>query len=85
MAPGQLPLTLRAAADGPHIEIRTQELQRDLAELLRWAEEFGVHLAGLDARSASLEEAFLDIAAQRAGAGTPGVGTGDNKGTGVAA
>ncbi|MFF2187815.1 ABC transporter ATP-binding protein [Streptomyces sp. NPDC058155] len=85
VAPGQLPLTLRAAADGPHIEIRTQELQRDLAELLRWAEELGVHLAGLDARSASLEEAFLDIAAQRTAAGTPGVGTGDNKGTGVAA
>ncbi|MEV4997562.1 ABC transporter ATP-binding protein [Streptomyces niveus] len=75
MEPGQLPLTLMAAADGRQIEIRTQHLQRDLAELLRWAEEFGVHLDKLDARSASLEEAFLDIAAQRAGATVPGAGT----------
>ncbi|MEV8343165.1 ABC transporter ATP-binding protein [Streptomyces niveus] len=74
MEPGQLPLTLMAAADGRQIEIRTQHLQRDLAELLRWAEEFGVHLDKLDARSASLEEAFLDIAAQRAGATVPGAG-----------
>ncbi|WP_405849016.1 ABC transporter ATP-binding protein [Streptomyces niveus] len=73
--PGQLPLTLMAAADGRQIEIRTQHLQRDLAELLRWAEEFGVHLDKLDARSASLEEAFLDIAAQRTGATAPGAGT----------
>lgn len=70
--PGQLPLTLMAGADGRQIEIRTQQLQHDLAELLRWAEELNVPLDGLDARSASLEEAFLDIAAQRMGAGTPG-------------
>ncbi|MFC8826339.1 ABC transporter ATP-binding protein [Streptomyces sp. NPDC057137] len=75
MEPGQLPLTLMAAADGRRIEIRTQHLQRDLAELLRWAQEFDVHLDKLDARSASLEEAFLDIAAQRAGATAPGAGT----------
>ncbi|WP_329385562.1 ABC transporter ATP-binding protein [Streptomyces sp. NBC_01716] len=84
--PGHLPLTLRAAADGRQISIRTQELQRDLGELLRWAGEFGVHLEALDARSASLEEAFLDIAAQRteaaaAGTGMDGTGTG---GTGEA-
>lgn len=74
MAPGQLPLTLRAAADGRQIEIRTQQLQRDLAELLRWAEEFAVHLEALDARSASLEEAFLDIAAQRTDTAKAGTG-----------
>lgn len=85
VVPGQLPLTLRAAADGPHIEIRTQRLQRDLAELLRWAEELDVTLEALDARSASLEEAFLDIAAQRADLGsTEMAGTGTT-GTGVAA
>ncbi|MEV0774427.1 ABC transporter ATP-binding protein [Streptomyces sp. NPDC050433] len=72
--PGQLPLTLKAAAHGRRIEIRTQQLQRDLAELLRWAEEFGVHLDKLDARAASLEEAFLDIAAQRTETGIPGTG-----------
>ncbi|MEU2160317.1 ABC transporter ATP-binding protein [Streptomyces chengbuensis] len=58
----RLPLTLRAAADGQRVEIRTRELQRSLGELLRWADESGVRLDRLDARSASLEEAFLEIA-----------------------
>ncbi|TXR96297.1 ABC transporter ATP-binding protein [Streptomyces sp. col6] len=58
----RLPLELRAAADGPRIEIRTHRLQDSLAELLRWAAAADVTLHGLDARSASLEEAFLDIA-----------------------
>ncbi|MEU1124700.1 ABC transporter ATP-binding protein [Streptomyces sp. NPDC005899] len=58
----RLPLSLRAAADGPRIDIRTHALQESLHELLRWASESGVELHGLDARSASLEEAFLDIA-----------------------
>ncbi|MCL7379718.1 ABC transporter ATP-binding protein [Streptomyces sp. 35G-GA-8] len=61
---GRLPLSLRAGADGRAVEIRTRRLQRDLSELLRWAEESGVELEALDARSASLEEAFLDIAAR---------------------
>ncbi|MFD3740557.1 ABC transporter ATP-binding protein [Streptomyces sp. NPDC058629] len=59
---GHLPLSLRAAAEGQRIEIRTSELQESLHELLRWARESGVRLLGLDARSASLEEAFLRIA-----------------------
>ncbi|WLQ35165.1 ABC transporter ATP-binding protein [Streptomyces castrisilvae] len=58
----RLPLELRAAADGPRIEIRTHRLQESLTELLRWAAESDVPLLALDARSASLEEAFLDIA-----------------------
>ncbi|GAA4911969.1 ABC transporter ATP-binding protein [Streptomyces coeruleoprunus] len=59
----RLPLTLRAARHlGRQVEIRTHELQDALAELLRWADDQGVRLDGLDARSASLEEAFLDIA-----------------------
>lgn len=58
----RLPLSLKAASDGQRIDIRTRDLQRDLAELLRWAEASDVALEGLDARSASLEEAFLDIA-----------------------
>ncbi|MCS0638848.1 ABC transporter ATP-binding protein [Streptomyces sp. LP05-1] len=61
----RLPLTLRAArADdtGRRIEVRTHRLQDDLAELLLWARRENVRLDGLDARSASLEEAFLDIA-----------------------
>ncbi|GAA2510990.1 ABC transporter ATP-binding protein [Streptomyces gobitricini] len=58
----RLPLSLRAAATGRHVEIRTHALQDSLGELLLWARETGVRLEGLDARSASLEEAFLDIA-----------------------
>ncbi|KOV49082.1 ABC transporter ATP-binding protein [Streptomyces sp. H021] len=65
----RLPLTLRAAASGQRVEIRTQRLQADLTELLGWGRETGVELAGLDARSASLEEAFLEIAHSRRGAG----------------
>ncbi|MEV3989550.1 ABC transporter ATP-binding protein [Streptomyces sp. NPDC049837] len=59
---GRLPLSLRAAATGRRVEIRTHELQDALGELLLWARETDVRLEGLDARSASLEEAFLDIA-----------------------
>ncbi|MGW7331256.1 ABC transporter ATP-binding protein [Streptomyces sp. NPDC054840] len=61
----RLPLPLRAAAYGQRVEIRTECLQADLAELLDWARACGVELAGLDARSASLEEAFLEIAENR--------------------
>ncbi|MFS0696008.1 ABC transporter ATP-binding protein [Streptomyces nitrosporeus] len=58
----RLPLSLRAAAEGRRVDIRTHTLQESLHELLSWARESGVELHGLDARSASLEEAFLDIA-----------------------
>jgi ABC-2 type transport system ATP-binding protein len=58
----RLPLALRATAEGRRIEIRTHRLQESLDELLTWARESDVRLLGLDARSASLEEAFLDIA-----------------------
>ncbi|MEU7037960.1 ABC transporter ATP-binding protein [Streptomyces sp. NPDC046237] len=64
MPPGRLPLTLKAAAEGRRVEIRTRELQHALGELLDWAREAGVQLDGLDARSASLEEAFLEIASR---------------------
>ncbi|MFD7321490.1 ABC transporter ATP-binding protein [Streptomyces sp. NPDC059875] len=64
MAPGRLPLGLKAAADGRHVEIRTHTLQDALGELLTWAREADVRLDGLDARSASLEEAFLEIASR---------------------
>ncbi|KDQ68510.1 ABC transporter ATP-binding protein [Streptomyces halstedii] len=62
VAPARLPLALRAAADGRRVDIRTHTLQESLHTLLSWARESGVELRGLDARSASLEEAFLDIA-----------------------
>jgi ABC-2 type transport system ATP-binding protein len=59
-----LPLGLRAAADGDRVEIRTERLQESLTELLTWAAQEHVRLEGLDARSASLEEAFLEIASR---------------------
>ncbi|MEU3482096.1 ABC transporter ATP-binding protein [Streptomyces sp. NPDC033754] len=64
VAPARLPLGLKAAAEGPRVEIRTHALQDALGELLDWAREAGVRLHGLDARSATLEEAFLEIASR---------------------
>ncbi|MEV6331353.1 ABC transporter ATP-binding protein [Streptomyces sp. NPDC051909] len=64
IAPARLPLGLKAAADGPRVEIRTYDLQNALGELLGWAAAEHVRLDGLDARSASLEEAFLEIASR---------------------
>jgi ABC-2 type transport system ATP-binding protein len=58
----RIPLGLLAAAEGRRIEIRTHRLQESLDELLTWARQSDIRLLGLDARSASLEEAFLDIA-----------------------
>jgi ABC-2 type transport system ATP-binding protein len=65
VTPAELPLALPAAADGGAIEIRTPDLQAALTDLLLWARERQVELTGLDARSASLEEAFLDIAGRQ--------------------
>ncbi|MDR7274649.1 ABC transporter ATP-binding protein [Catenuloplanes atrovinosus] len=48
--------------DGPDVVIKTDELQATLSALLRWADDHDVTLRDLDARSASLEEAFLTIA-----------------------
>jgi ABC-2 type transport system ATP-binding protein len=50
------------AADGRTVTIRTDALQRTLTALLGWAGERDIDLGALDARSASLEEAFLAIA-----------------------
>jgi ABC-2 type transport system ATP-binding protein len=66
----RLPPELRAgAADtaGQRVDVRTRHLQHDLGELLSWARKSDVELTELDARSASLEEAFLDIAARSTG------------------
>jgi ABC-2 type transport system ATP-binding protein len=49
---------------GHRVTVRTTELQRTLTDLLGWADAQGVTLHGLDARSATLEEAFLAIAAE---------------------
>jgi ABC-2 type transport system ATP-binding protein len=85
VGPAMLPMSLRAAADGRRIEIRTPDLQPALTELLLWAREQQVALVGLDARSASLEEAFLDItreqSAVRAATADTDTGSADLEGT----
>lgn len=48
--------------DGRTVRLRTRDLQRTATEALLWARDKGLDLGGLDARSASLEEAFLHIA-----------------------
>ncbi|MGW4564065.1 ABC transporter ATP-binding protein [Streptomyces sp. NPDC004561] len=51
--------------DGRTVRLSTTQLQRTATRVLAWAEAAGVELRGLDARSASLEEAFLGIARER--------------------
>jgi ABC-2 type transport system ATP-binding protein len=58
----QLPPSLAAVVEGRRVEIHTQRLQPTLTGLLLWARENDIELTGLDARTASLEEAFLEIA-----------------------
>lgn len=64
LTPAQLPLSIPAAVNLGEVDIRTNDLQSTLTELLLWAREHQVTLPRLDARSASLEEAFLSIAGQ---------------------
>ncbi|MBC9719112.1 ABC transporter ATP-binding protein [Streptomyces sp. TRM66268-LWL] len=65
--PGDLPplaelgVTAHETA-GRTVRLQTHELQRAATGLLLWAQGAGVELRGLDVRSASLEEAFLQIA-----------------------
>ncbi|MFB7946648.1 ABC transporter ATP-binding protein [Kitasatospora phosalacinea] len=56
----------RTELDGRRVLLRTPDLQGTLTELLGWAARHRVELARLDARSASLEEAFLAVAASSA-------------------
>ncbi|MEV6985267.1 ABC transporter ATP-binding protein [Sphaerisporangium sp. NPDC051017] len=52
--------------DGGRVTVHTPQLQPALTALLAWADRHTVELARLDARSASLEEAFLSIAEEGA-------------------
>ncbi|MBB0246940.1 ATP-binding cassette domain-containing protein [Streptomyces alkaliphilus] len=71
-------------ADAPRaVEVRSRRLQRDLTDLLLWARERDVELGRLDARSASLEEAFLRIAEDDAGAGDAGATNAEPVGAGA--
>nr|MDT0665001.1 hypothetical protein [Micromonospora sp. DSM 115978] len=57
------------------IVVETDDVQRTLTALLDWANQLGIRLLDLDARSASLEEAFLAIGDGLFGDGTVGDGT----------
>ncbi|GGZ24743.1 ABC transporter ATP-binding protein [Streptomyces poonensis] len=71
--PGDLPPLTELGVTGHEtagrtVRLRTHELQRTATGLLVWAERAGVELRRLDVRSASLEEAFLQIAREASGA-----------------
>lgn len=59
--PGNLPASSIHTEHG-RTTIQTPALQLTLSELLRWADDHGVRLDDLDARSPSLESVFLAIA-----------------------
>lgn len=76
--PGVLGHTVRQG----RIVLDTGRLQESLTALLRWAQDRNVTLDGLDARTASLEEAFLAIADSAHSAGSAGPdGTNGTNGT----
>ncbi|MGW4235047.1 ABC transporter ATP-binding protein [Streptomyces sp. NPDC004980] len=52
----------RHETEGRTVRLETRDLQRTATELLTWAQRAGIALRALDARSASLEEAFMEIA-----------------------
>jgi ABC-2 type transport system ATP-binding protein len=64
--PGQpIPAIPGAQVDtGARVVITTPDLEHDLYELLSWARQREIHLEGLDARAATLESVFLDLAAE---------------------
>jgi ABC-2 type transport system ATP-binding protein len=51
-----------AVSSGHRVLVRTEDLQRTLSALMLWASSQGVVLRDLEARSGSLEEAFLAVA-----------------------
>jgi ABC-2 type transport system ATP-binding protein len=66
--PGVLGATDLAGPGGRNVVLHSGDLQRSLTALLSWAASRQIVLTGLDARNASLEEAFLAVA--RSGAET---------------
>ena len=70
----------RVSVSGRGVMLQAEDLQRTLTALLGWADSRNVVLGALDARSTSLQEAFLAVAAS---SGEP-VSVNDN-GEGVAA
>ena len=60
--PGIVDVGGEAGPTGRLIVLHSQDLQRSLSALLEWAGAHAIALAALDARPASLEEAFLAVA-----------------------
>lgn len=59
----ELPDLPGASIDGQaRVTISTHDMQNHLATVLDWARQHSLHLSGLEARAASLESVFLDIA-----------------------
>ena len=56
---------------GARVTIHTHELQTHLSHVLAWAGEHRLHLGGLEARAATLESVFLDVATDPADAAAP--------------
>lgn len=87
--PQTLPHTLpQPTLRGQRVEVRTPQLQDALTDLLLWARQTGVELHGLHARTATLEEVFLEIAqlasdedeaGTAGGEGEPGAAAPDEK------
>jgi ABC-2 type transport system ATP-binding protein len=60
--PGVVDVADLVEPTGRAIVLHSQDLQRSLSALLGWADSEQISLTGLDARQASLEEAFLAVA-----------------------
>lgn len=59
--PGALGTDQTAGPTGRRVVVRTRDVRRTLAATLGWAASRGLVLADQNARSASLEEAFLAV------------------------
>ncbi|MBT2507354.1 ABC transporter ATP-binding protein [Streptomyces sp. ISL-98] len=80
---GQLGVT-RHELSGRTVRLHTDRLQQAATGVLAWAGEQGLELRGLDVRSASLEEAFLNIAREAKEPGAQESGAQETVGAGTA-
>jgi ABC-2 type transport system ATP-binding protein len=77
LRPARIAVTLRDDGAQPPLQhtrrgttcvIETRDLQHDLHRLMTWAHERGVIFDDINVRSSSLEELFLDLTRDDAGA-----------------
>jgi len=72
---------LDATVDRGRVRLRTERLQEDLEAVLAWARRLELRLHHLDARSASLEQAFLALAERTAAGPAPSDAASSDAGT----